>query len=148
MIEGKIAKSKQGASSDKKGNGKGVLRMMVKSYIPIIRRDETCKVFIENILMIEQDLRKTVIYTEEDKYWRYGKMDELSKYLDDRFFKCHHSCIINMDKVVKMREQTIFFENGFKITIGREKFQCAKQNFARYMIQEAKEQINKAQSAD
>ena len=118
--------------------------MTAKNYIPIIRRDETCKVFIENILAIEQDLRKTVIYTEGDKYWRYGKMDELLTYLDGRFFKCHHSCVINMDKVVKMREQTIFFENGFSIMMGREKFQCAKQNFARYMIQEANANSSKA----
>jgi len=59
------------------------------------------------------------------------------RYLDERFLKCHRSCIINMDKVQRMKEQTIFFENGYSFAIGKEKFQSAKQHFARYIVQEA-----------
>jgi len=108
--------------------------MMNEKYIPIINREETCKVYIKNVLFIEQDLRKTIIYTEKDKFWRYGKMDELLKFLDNRFLKCHQSCIINMDKVIKMKEQTIFFENGAKIIMGKEKFRFVKQSFANHLI--------------
>ncbi|MCL2437352.1 MAG: LytTR family transcriptional regulator DNA-binding domain-containing protein [Clostridiales bacterium] len=108
--------------------------MESEKYIPIINKEEICKVYIEDILLIEQDLRKTMIYTEENKLWRYGKIDELLRFLDDRFFRCHQSCIINMDKVIKMKEQTIFFKNGFKIVMGKEKFKSAKQKFAHYMI--------------
>ena len=107
---------------------------MTEKYIPIVNKCETCKIYIENVLLIEQELRKTMIYTEEDKFWRYGKIDELLKCLDNRFFRCHQSCIINMDKVVRMKDQTIFFKNGFKIVIGKEKFKYAKQSFARYII--------------
>jgi len=110
---------------------------MERRYIPIVKRSETSKIYLESIILIEQNLRKVVIHTEEDSYWRYGKIEELVKYLDGRFLKCHSSCIINMDKVIKMREQTIFFENGLEIGIGREKFLSAKQNFARYITQEA-----------
>ena len=111
---------------------------MNEKYIPIINKEETCKVYIEKVLFIEQELRKTIIYTEIDKFWRYGKIDELLRYLDNRFFKCHQSCIINMDKVIRMKEQTIFFENGLKIVMGKEKFKYAKQNFAHHMINGAK----------
>ena len=107
---------------------------MDEKYIPIINKEEICKVYIADVLFIEQELRKTIIHTENATFWRYGKMDELLRYLDSRFFKCHQSCIINMDKVVKMKEQTIFFKNGFKIMMGKEKFKYAKQNFAHHMI--------------
>ena len=107
---------------------------MSGKYIPIINKGEISKVYIEDVLLIEQELRKTLIYTEDDKFWCYGKMDELSKFLDNRFFRCHQSCIINMSKVIKMKEQTVFFENGFKIMMGKEKFKFAKQNFARHVI--------------
>jgi len=112
--------------------------MEEKIYIPIINRSEIHKVFIENIMVIEQKLRKIIIYTdtEEKRYSRYGKLDEIVMFLDDRFFRCHHSYLINMKKVVKMREQTIFFEGGVQVAIGREKFHVAKQKFAGFMIQE------------
>ena len=107
---------------------------MGEGYIPIINREETCKVYIVNVLFIEQDLRKIIVHTEDGLFWRYGKIEELLKYLDDRFFKCHKSCIINLDKVMKMKEQTVFFENGDKIVMSKEKFRLAKQNFAGRML--------------
>lgn len=109
--------------------------MEVKKYVPIVKRGEICKVFLESIMLIEQDLRKTRIYTEDDTYWIYRKIDELVKYLDQNFLKCHQSCIINLDKVIKMKDQTIYFENGYKISMGREKFHFAKQHFARHITQ-------------
>ena len=113
---------------------------MARDYIPVICKEEASKVLINNVMLIEQELRKTIIYTDEDRHSFYGKIGDLLKYLDGRFFECHQSYIINMDKVVKMREQTIFFENGLKIMLGRDKFKLAKQKFAGYMVQEAKMQ--------
>ena len=110
---------------------------VVKKFVPIIKKGETCKVFLDSIMLIEQDLRKTLIYTEEDTYCVYAKIDEFVQYLDDNFLRCHHSCIINLDKVIKMKEQTVYFESGFKITMGRDKFQSARQHFARYMLLKA-----------
>lgn len=110
---------------------------MSGNYIPIITKDETSKIFIEKVTFIEQELRKTVIYTDEDRCSCYAKIGDFIKYLDGRFFECHQSYIINMDKVVKMREQTIFFENGHQITLGRDKFKHARQKFSGYIIQGA-----------
>lgn len=105
----------------------------MRDYIPFIKRNDICKIFIEDIMMIEQDLRKIVIHTEEEQHQCYGKISELSEYLDGRFYKCHCSCIINMDKVVRMKDRMIYFENGFVMPICREKFQNAKQYFAIYI---------------
>ena len=107
---------------------------MKEEFIPFIKKSETSKIYIERIMLIEQDLRKIVILTEEGEYSKYGKLAELSKYLDGRFFQCHNSYIINMDKVIRMREQTIFFENGYTIMISRDKFTFAKQCFANYIL--------------
>jgi len=107
---------------------------MSRDYIPLVKKDETSKVFLKNIILIEQELRKSMIYTDKEKFWLYSKIDTLMQYLDSRFLKCHQSYIINLDKVVKMKSQTIFFENGQKIFIGREKFQSTRQYYASYII--------------
>jgi len=114
---------------------------MSKVYIPFVKRTEACKIFVESIILIEQELRKAMIHTDEESYWMYSKIDEFMQYLDFRFIKCHKSYIINLDKVIKMKAQTIFFENGRKIEIGREKFMFAKQSYANYIITGAKKNL-------
>lgn len=114
---------------------------MYRVYIPLVSRGETCKIFLESIILIEQELRKARIYTDEENYSLYSKIEEFTQYLDGRFLRCHQSYIINLDKVVKMKAQTIFFENGLKIMIGREKFINAKQNFTNYITLGAKKNI-------
>jgi len=110
---------------------------MREGFIPFINRSEASKIYIEHILLIEQNLRKIVIFTEEGRYSRYGKISELAEYLDGRFIKCHSSYIINMDKVTRMREQTIFFQNGYTIMIGRDTFTVAKQCFRNYILKQS-----------
>ena len=116
---------------------------MCRDFIPVVSKSEACKVFIKNIILIEQVLRKSKIHTDEEIISFYSKIDELIQFLDGRFFQCHKSYIINMDKVVKMKSQTIFFENGKEISIGREKFQCARQHFAGYITRMAKKNLAK-----
>ena len=116
------------------------------NYVPIIKKGEVCKIFLKNIILIEHDRRKSTIYTDEEKYSLYSKAEELIQFLDNRFLKCHKSYIINLDRVIRMKAQTIFFENGQKIYIGRETFHCASQCFAMYITKGAKK--NLAESFD
>jgi len=48
--------------------------MVNVDYIPVINKEEHCKVKIENVLMIEHELRRTIIYTENGKFWLYCKI--------------------------------------------------------------------------
>jgi len=110
---------------------------MREEFIPFIQKGETCKIFIERIIAIEQNLRKIVVVTEEGKYSWYGKITDLSGYLDGRFLRCHSSYIINMDKVIRMREQTIFFENGYTLMMGREKYAPTRHYYNEYILKQS-----------
>ena len=114
---------------------------MTKKFIPIVKKKETCKVFLESILTLEQDLRKTIIHTEEGTYLLYAKIDDFTKYLDENFLRCHHSCVINLDKVVKMKDQTAYFENGYHTSFGRDTFRYVKQHFAGHMLRSANKSL-------
>jgi hypothetical protein len=43
------------------------------------------------------------------------------------------SIIINLDKVIRMEDQTIFFENGQLLTLGRCNYIKAKQYYAAWL---------------
>ena len=99
-------------------------------YIPFVSRDKCCKIMLSDILYIEQNKREVLIVTEEETFRRYGKLSELESYLDERFFFCLKTLVINFSNVVSMKDQTIKFLNGEEIFLGRQNFVRTKQSFA------------------
>ena len=73
------------------------------------------------------------IVTENDVFERYGRIEELEPYLDERFYHCLKTVIINFQQVSMMRDQTIFFRNSEKIFLGRQNYIKARQTFAIYI---------------
>jgi two-component system response regulator AgrA len=43
--------------------------------------------------------RKVILYSESGSYEYYGKLDEIKKQLDGRFFRCHKSFIVNTQAI-------------------------------------------------
>lgn len=109
----------------------------MREYIPVCNRREVCKVYVKDILYLEQQLRKIRIVTREREHSQYGKVELFSEYLGDSFFQCRKGLIINLDRVVAMREQTISFENDRILTLGRDNFTAAKQRFSRHLLEES-----------
>ncbi len=111
-----------------------LLKMAKKKYIPIVTRKETSKVFVDEILYIEKRLRIINIYTENKIYSVYGKMKEIEIYLDDSFYKCHKSCILNFSKIISMENGIFFFENGIDLRVGQNNYQYAKSKYKSFII--------------
>ena len=77
--------------------------------------------------------RKILIAAEEEQLEYYERMDTVMCYLDKRFFPCLHNFIINLDKVERMENQTIFFLNGEQFSLGRDNYVRAKQYYIAYL---------------
>lgn len=114
-----------------KGNRPGGKNM--DKYLPFVRRDVCCKILLKDIMRIEQRGRMVAIVTENDIFERYGRIEELEPYLDERFYHCLKTVIINFQQVSMMRDQTIFFRNSEKIFLGRQNYIKARQTFAIYI---------------
>ena len=102
-------------------------------YLPFVRRDVCCKILLKDIMRIEQRGRIVAIVTENDVFERYGRIEELEPYLDERFYHCLKTVIINFQQVSMMRDQTIIFRNSEKIFFGRQNYIKARQTFAIYI---------------
>lgn len=105
-----------------------------REFIPIIKRGEIGKVYICDILYIESEARKIYMHTVEKIQSIYGKIDDVEPMLPENFYRCHKSCIINLDKVENMKDGYIEFENGDTVCLGREKFVKAFQKYRGYLI--------------
>ncbi len=102
-------------------------------YLPFVNRQQCSKIPLREILRVEQNGRLVTIVTEKGILEKYGKIQEVEEYLDERFYHCLKKTIINFEQVSSMKEQTIFFKNGDKIFLGRENFVRTKQSFAIYI---------------
>lgn len=80
------------SSSNKSENRLPVKFKGTISYIPF-----------EEIIFIEKNGKKSILYTESEQYETYENLSVILKQLDDRFFPCHRSYIINVDFVSQIR---------------------------------------------
>lgn len=89
--------------------------------------------FLDDIIYMEKKLRKIKLYTKGTEIEFYGKFADILEFLDKRFLYCHRSYIINMDKIVVMSYNNIYFENNDSIYMGRETYGKARKIFDQYL---------------
>lgn len=83
--------------------------------------------------MIRKSGRKLIVVANDETLECYRKMEEIEPYLDKDFFKCLQSCYINFSHVIKMKENTIYFDSGEKLYLGRDKYVKAKQVYCVFL---------------
>ena len=103
------------------------------TYIPVITRECSRKVILDEILYLEQRQRKLAIVTAEETYICYEKMENLEKFLDERFYHTLKKLIVNLDKIMIAENQKITFVDGTVLTLGRESYVRTKQRFSAYL---------------
>lgn len=81
-------------------------------------------IYYDRILYIFRDTntRKIVIVTANNEYKLNLNLNDIEKYLDSRFKKCHRSCIINTEHV-----ELLDYKKGFfKLDTGKEIYMLSK----------------------
>lgn len=110
------------------GNGSG-------DYIPVITRKEASRVYIKEILYIETELRVVNIYTLNRVHRFYGKLDDVTKYLNTNFYRCHKSCILNLEKIIRMENGIFYFKGGLTLRVGQNKYQDTRNHYRKFLQQ-------------
>ena len=109
-----------------------------EGYIPVITRKEAAKVKVKEILYIETELRVVNIYTTARSYRFYGKLDGVMKYLNGNFYRCHKSCIVNLEKIARMANGIFYFSGGMTLRVGQNNYQLARSYYRKFLEQDSK----------
>ena len=88
---------------------------------------------VDCITYLENQKRKVIVHTREGAFEEYGRLTEISKELDDRFYQCHRSYVINFEHVSAMAEGRIAFDDGSSIYLGRNTFARTRRKFEEYL---------------
>ena len=102
-------------------------------YLPIINRNDSCKILVSDICYISRISRKLEFETGEGRYQTYGKMDEIEEYLGPEFFRCMSGCIVNISRIKRIRRATVYFDNGISLKVGRDAYIKLKQRYNAYL---------------
>ncbi len=94
---------------------------------------------LDDIVYMEKALRKIVVYSMDASIEFYGKFADIAQYLDRRFMSCHRSYMINMDKIVVMAGNKIFFENNEHISLGNDTYGRARRLLTEYLAEKRAE---------
>ena len=105
----------------------------MNNYIPVITRQHGRKVETDKVVYIQQQQRRLAIVTDDETFVYYEKVDNVLKYLDERFFRIMKKLVVNLEKISCVKEQCVTFQNGAQLYMGRENYVKTKQRYAAYL---------------
>lgn len=96
------------------------------STISIDSKKATVKIPIGEILYAEVMKKEVTIYTKSKVYNIETSMKSIENKLSNYgFFRCHHSYLVNLNKVSEIRDKTIFI-NEYEIPVSRMRYKALK----------------------
>lgn len=85
-----------------------------------VRMLNQCRsIAFSSIFYCEVINRKLYLHTQDGLIEYYGKMDALEKQLDNRFFRCHRSYLVNLDYLKAYSEGQILLQDESRIPVSR-----------------------------
>lgn len=105
----------------------------MKTYLPVISRDLSQKIRITSILYLQQETRYVRVVTDKTEIVFRGKLAEIAKMLSASFDFCHSYLLINLERVEKMYDAHIYFDDGRKLRVGRGSFAAFRKQFNEYL---------------
>ena len=106
---------------------------IMEKYIPVIMRGSACRIAVDHIIYIAKIGRKVRIAASDGPVEYYEKIENFFPFLDSPFYACLKTLVINMEKVERMENQTVYFQNGECWKLGRDNFVRTRQRYAAWL---------------
>lgn len=104
-----------------------------RTYLPIISRDLSKKVRIASILYLKQETRYVHIVTDGEEVIVRGKLRDLVRGLPASFDFCHSYLVVDRDRVDKLMDVCIYFDNGKSLKVGKGSYVAFRKRFNEYL---------------
>lgn len=105
----------------------------MEKFVPVITSAYVKKINIEDIVYLEQRQRRLAVITQDETYVCYERIESLERQLDERFYYSLKKLVVNLEKIILAKNQSITFQNGDRIMLGRESYIRTKQSYAAYL---------------
>lgn len=83
-----------------------------KQQLFLKTREKSFVLNVEEVLFLENALRKVVIHTDAQTVLVYGTMSEFEKKLGSGFYRSHRGYLVNLARIAEYDAETIYMDNG------------------------------------
>jgi len=104
-----------------------------KQQLFIKTRDKSIAIDINDILFMENEMRKIAVHTKKETVRFYGVMSELEMKIGSGFYRCHRGYLVNMSYIAEYDSENIYLTNGEKVYLAREKYQDFVKHYMRFL---------------
>lgn len=116
-------------------------------YISVVHRRCPLRVYLGTILYADAYRNAVYIHTDAGVFKTYMTFEKFCESLCDlRFLSCYKGCIVNMDRVSKIKDDDFIMDNGEKVQIRKRGGKKVKRDFLQYVLLKQLYSENKTQS--
>lgn len=108
-------------------------RAKEKKQLFIKTREKNFTLNVDDILYLENDMRKIAAHTQKETIAFYGVMSEMEKLVGTGFHRCHRGYLVNMAYVSEYDTDTILLSNGEKVYLAKDRYQDFVKQYMRYL---------------
>lgn len=108
---------------------------MCNDFIPIITREESYKLPVDEICYIYRFNRKLMFETDSGLKHSYDKIDVIAGLLGPNFYRCMAGCIVNLARIEIIRDGSVKFDNGTIYNPGKAAYRKIKRMYNNYLVQ-------------
>ena len=105
-------------------------------YYPLKVGELTMKLRFNDIYYFEtsSNAHKVILREKNGFYEYYGNLKEIEECLDDRFFRCHRSFLINLQHIeqIDLKNREVKMPNGLTCEIAFKNRKLIKQRYLEY----------------
>ncbi len=104
-----------------------------KRRLFIKTRDKSIAIDVDDILFMENEMRKIAVHTKREVIKFYGAMAELEESVGSGFYRCHRGYLVNMAYIAEYDTENIYLTNGEKVYLARKKYQDFVKHYMRFL---------------
>lgn len=90
-----------------------------RPYLLVTSQRETIRVFFDDIVYAESQGHYMLIHTRESRYRVRMTISGLLEQLDEGFYRCARSFVVNLRHICRITKSEVFLENQSSLPLGR-----------------------------
>ena len=90
-----------------------------EKHLKVVFDRQVSLIPLDRILYIEAQKQYVLIHTQDEEYRMKGSLAEMQVVLDERFYKCYRSFLVNLCFVTRINSHSLVLKNGEELPISR-----------------------------
>lgn len=104
-----------------------------RKILTITHKSRKMRIRFRDIVYMESRGHRVTVYTSNDEFSCYEKLEDIQKRLDSTFIFCHKSFLVNMEEISRIEKDKIILLDGRSIPVSKKRYEAIRTSFFHYL---------------